>query len=112
MIKLNGNEITPTIFPDGTSQVWKLYPKPKNLVNVVEWKFENEAEFLHLAQLKHLIDSFGGKCFLEISYLPYARQDKETSNETTFALNPFSDLLNSLNFEGVSIFDPHSDIAL
>ena len=24
MIKLNGHEIKPTIFPDGTSQVWKI----------------------------------------------------------------------------------------
>lgn len=42
MIKLNGYEVKPTIFPDGTSQVWKL-PEMSilNSVNVITWEFEN-----------------------------------------------------------------------
>jgi len=45
---------------------------------------------------------------LYIPYLPYARQDKEVSNETTFALSVFIDLLNVMMFRRVIIFDPHN----
>lgn len=116
MIKLNGVEIKPTIFPDGTSQVWKL---PDDLIqheNHVEWEFQHEGEFMHLAQLKMLLDSTSGspkgaKVELYIPYLPYARQDKVVSNQTTFSLLTFSRLLNSLDFDKVSSLDVHSPLA-
>ena len=112
MIKLNGHIITPTIFPDKTSQVWKL---PKNLIhitrNVIRWEFENEAEFIHLVQLKTLISKtfFAAYSVLELPYLPYARQDKAITNESTFAFLPFCKLLNTLDFDEVQVFDPHNN---
>jgi hypothetical protein len=45
MIKIDGFEIKPTIFPDGTSQVWKI---PDELFNksglTIDWRFEREDE--------------------------------------------------------------------
>jgi len=110
MIKLNGHLVTPTIFPDKTSQVWKL---PKSYFhkkeNTIFWEFENEAEFLHIAQLKVLLDvQFFSDVVLKLPYLPYARQDKEITNESTFALYPFTLLLNSLRFTEVRVVDPHN----
>lgn len=110
MIKLNGHLITPTVFPDKTSQVWKL---PEKLVhplsNIITWEFENEAEFLHVAQLKALLPPIShAVSILELPYLPYARQDKEISNTATFAFYPFAHLLNSLEFTQVRVFDPHN----
>lgn len=110
MITLNGTPINITMFPDKTSQVWKLQDIPQSAKIV--WDFENEAEFIHLAQLKQLLDASGSECFLEIKYLPYARQDKDVTNESTFALNTFAKLLNSLNFLSVTLNDPHSPVAL
>ncbi len=111
MIKLNGIEITPTLFPDRTSQIWKLpnaaIPVYKEL-HTVEWEFSHEGEFMQLAQLKTLLDHYNYKSELRINYLPYGRQDKEVSNTTTFALKTFSSLLNSLNFHQVWCLDPHS----
>ncbi len=110
MITLNGHLIIPTFFPDETSQVWKIDPTfflTNN--NVIRWEFQSEAEFMHLAQLKTLLDlNYGLDTILELPYLPYARQDKEVTNESTFALYPFAALLNSLNFSKVCIFDPHN----
>lgn len=111
MIKLNGHLVTPTIFPDKTSQVWKL---PENYFhvpdNVITWEFENEAEFMHVAQLKDLLyyKCGHGVVVLKLPYLPYARQDKIGSNSTTFALHTFALLLNSLEFAEVQVFDPHN----
>jgi ribose-phosphate pyrophosphokinase len=112
MIYVDGLSIDVTHFPDGTSQVWKLPDFILERSNVsVLWKFTTEAEFLHLAQLKDLLDSRKIIASLEISFLPYGRQDKEVSNTSTFALNTFAWLLNSVGFSEVIIHDPHSEWA-
>jgi ribose-phosphate pyrophosphokinase len=111
MIKLNGYLITPTIFPDKTSQVWKIDEQfIGDVYPTITWEFENEAEFLHVAQLKFLLDhTLGFKdATLELPYLPYARQDKPVTNTSTFAFMPFVHLLNSLGFKQVKVFDPHN----
>jgi ribose-phosphate pyrophosphokinase len=105
--------VTPTIFPDGTSQVWKL---PENVLlqtpvqyqdYQVVWYFENEAEIIHVLQLADLVYSII-RCSptLIIPFLPYGRQDKKTSNQTTFALNTFTYAL-SHKFAGIITFDAH-----
>lgn len=111
MIKLNGYEIKPTIFPDHTSQVWKVpeqyFGKEENTIT---WEFEHEGELMHVAQLKYLLDFKWGwpEVVLEVPYLPYARQDKPVSNETTFALMPFFNFLNILGFSKIKVVDPHN----
>lgn len=114
MILLNDSPVNTTLFPDNTSQVWKL---PEFILNEsnwvhITWKFSHEGEFMQLAQLKELMDQHEIRCCLRLKYLPYGRQDKCVSNKTTFALIPFSKLLNSLNFDEVIIHDPHSVVAL
>jgi len=103
MIYLNDIAIVPTIFPDRTSQVWKL----KTLSGRVRWEFQGENEFMHLAQLSELLEK---PKKLYMPYLPYARQDKDISNEKTFAFRVFAKLLNSLDFDEVSSLDPHSAV--
>lgn len=114
MIALNGHEIVPTMFPDRTSQVWKIPTEHfSHITNTVRWEFENEAEFLHIAQLKTLIDAkyIMSECILEIPYLPYARQDKDIANGATFALYAFARLLNALHFNTVICTDAHSSVS-
>jgi ribose-phosphate pyrophosphokinase len=116
MIKLNGVEVKPTIFPDKTSQVWGVFTDAQHLKNTpvleVEWKFEQEAELIHLAQLKMLLDNVCPKAYksLHIPYLPYARQDKQVSDITTFALSTFARILNQMEWDVVSVIDPHSNV--
>jgi ribose-phosphate pyrophosphokinase len=102
--------IIPTIFPDKTSQVWKL---PKEILGnnsySIQWFFESEAEFFHLAQLVELLRHHGTpRLDLEIPYLPYARQDKAVDNEASFALHTFARQLNALDFNIIKVFDVHS----
>lgn len=111
MIYLNGTPVNTTVFPDNTSQVWKL---PQEIlenkeISRVKWQFSHEGEFMQLAQLKDLLDNNAVPATLELSYLPYGRQDKGINNTATFALHTFSRLLNSLNFLAVFCHDPHSD---
>lgn len=56
MIFINDHQITPTIFSDNTSQVWKIDPKIVKNENIIHWEFENESELIHVAQLKDLVD--------------------------------------------------------
>lgn len=115
MIKLNGVEIKPTMFPDKTSQVWKLDKEeldPNHRGHAeIEWDFEHEGEFMHLAQLKMLLMSVDCPAYLKLSYLPYGRQDKPIDNTRTFALYTFCKLLASLNFIRITCLDPHSGVA-
>lgn len=112
MIYLNGTPLNVTLFPDHTSQVWKIPEQFKNDLVHIKWVFQHEGEFMHLAQLKTLMNSYGFDSILRLKYLPYGRQDKDVSNDTTFALRTFAALLNDLHFREVIIHDPHSNIAL
>lgn len=113
MLYLNGTPLPTTRFPDNTSQVWKI-PQEQLSVSpaIVKWDYTHEAELLEIAMVKDLLDKEGIPSTLEIKYLPYGRQDKEVSNDATFALRSFAKLLNSLNFELVTIMDPHSLVAI
>lgn len=114
MIYLNGKPLNITMFPDNTSQVWQLDEtllKETNFFHIT-WEYDQEGEFMQIAQLKHLLDSYEHRASLRIAYLPYGRQDKFVANNTTFALRTFAQLLNLLAFEEVIIHDPHSTVAL
>lgn len=109
VITANKIKITPTIFPDGTSQVWKL---PKALrqateVNVV-WDFEHEREIIDLLSLRRLLYSVPMK--LHCPFLPYARQDKQVKNLRTFNLEVLADLLNGMRLAEVTAVDVHNEL--
>lgn len=129
MIKLklkyyNGEQteeiIKPTLFPDGTSQIWKIENIAKNYNTVVEceiiWQFEKEEEFIYVSQLSDLLDAYTGYPrplkILNIPFLPYGRQDKPISNKTTFAQRTFTKLIDTLNFDRVISFDVHGVCAI
>lgn len=106
MIKLNGLIVTPTVFPDKTSQVWKL---PENIFvtyghNVVTWEFENEAELITVCQLGDLLDR---NAILHVPFLPYGRQDKAVRNDSTFGACTFSQIINMF-YNKIETLDAHS----
>jgi ribose-phosphate pyrophosphokinase len=103
--------IKPTLFPDGTSQVWKLPSEFLTLSSVlIEWKFQSEREIIDLYSLVELLGPSVTKV-LEVPFLPFARQDKIVSNDTTFNLKIFATLINNLNFSEVRTVDAHNPIA-
>lgn len=114
MLSIADKQVPTTLFPDNTTQVWKLPPEwlQHGTSITVEWRFSIESDFLQLAQLKELLDYNSVNAILKIKYLPYGRQDKNVDNMTTFALVPFAKLLNSLKFQKIIIIDPHSNVAL
>ena len=114
MITVNGHKLEVTIFPDKTSQVWNLPEWVfESTKHIIDWKFESESELFHLVQLVKLLRyrSIPKRMILNLPYLPYARQDKEISNDTTWALHSFADIINGLNFDKVTVVDAHSKVA-
>ena len=107
MLKALGHKIEPTRFPDGTTQVWKL---PEEILKAdrvfVDWRFEREDEFFSLMQLRALIPT--KPFYLHVPYLPFARQDKDIANDKTFALHPFTDMLNWLRCDEITAVDVHN----
>lgn len=110
MITLNDYVVVPTIFPDKTSQVWKLprsaFPGHPNRKHEIIWEFENESELIHVLQLRTFL---GGNCSLYMPFLPYGRQDKAITNESTFALITFGEVIaHFFQKENVTTLDAHS----
>jgi len=49
---------------------------------------------------------------LTCPYLPYARQDRQCDNGEPLSLKAMCDIINSLNFATVTVWDVHSDVAM
>ena len=119
MIKLNGEPINITVFPDQTDQVWQLSKEQMTyIINnsevEVEWHFDDPSEIFQLCQLSELVNAeyylHTGEYLRSISiycpYLPYARQDKKVTNETSFALVTMMSILGEY-FDKIISFDIH-----
>ncbi len=119
MIRLRANgtpvNVTATKFPDGTSQVWQLgsYINKCDYFHI-DFLWENkEEEILHLLQLTDLIRNESPECYiyLNMPFVPYARQDKTINDQNTFSLSTFASLLNSKKYNIVAGYDVHSKVA-
>lgn len=51
-----------------------------------------------------------GYCDLLIPYFPGARQDRRMVEGEPLTVKVYADIINSMNFDKVSILDPHSDV--
>ena len=108
MLSFNGHEIQFGHFPNGEVNVTKnfLYNKNKNsVINKVTLKYEGDEDLFRLALVRSAIDF---PCELHITYVPYSRMDRE--KDYIFSLKVFANYINSLNFDQVVIYEPHSDV--
>ena len=110
MIKIDGKEISSNKFPDGT---FLLNLKVDNWDNAtIEWNFENNEEALMLMFLtRHLQNYNVSYIELVMPYIPNARQDRVKYSEDVFTLKYFAEFINSLGFNKVIVFDPHSSVS-
>ena len=113
MIKLNGHLVNVTMFPDKTSQVWKLsnelLESEKNCSKyIITWDFQNEGEIFQIFQLLHFFmkDDINKPVILNCPYMPYSRQDKILSDSSCFALTTFCQVFSWI--EELQTFDVHN----
>lgn len=110
MIYLNGIKLMVKKFPNGESLINSNNLKLEEL-NEIKLKFESDEDITHLIFLKEHLDELNLKSKLVILYMPYSRMDR-TEGVTIFTLKYICKLINSLNFENVYIYEPHSDVCV
>ncbi|SHH34105.1 ribose-phosphate pyrophosphokinase [Clostridium grantii] len=112
MIYLNGEKLNIIKFPNGESLISSENLKVKaNQLNNIKLKFENDEDITHLVFLKNHLDEEKSKCNLEIAYMPYSRMDR-TEGMRVFTLKYLCKLINSLEFEEVLVYEPHSEVCM
>ena len=113
MIKLNGHVININYFPDGALLLKEEGNWPGEGAHKIDWYFENNEELITLIFLtKHLRShDKTAKINLSLPYIPNARQDRVKTTKDVFTLKYFADIINELNFNHVSVLDPHSSVS-
>jgi len=111
MIKLNGKEVEFKTFPNGeTRLVHESIVDSSDAINEVIFKYENDSDLIKLMFLKKYLDaSSWKKVGLLITYMPYSRMDR-SENSSPFTLKYVSEFINNLNFQNVTVIEPHSDV--
>lgn len=114
MIELNGQVVKSDHFPDGTTLMkHKIDHSTYKNGAKIEWRFENNEELITLIYLvKHLRELGVCDVYLNLPYIPNARQDRVKNVEDVFTLKYFADIINYLNFNCVQVMDAHSYVSL
>lgn len=104
------------IFPGGEVGI-KLnagnykYLWDKSPVQTITARLSCSNEIIALAMIKDALSRFDKTPInLVMPYVPYGRQDRVCDKGEAFSLKVFCDFINSLNFNSVTICDPHSDV--
>jgi ribose-phosphate pyrophosphokinase len=74
-------------------------------------KYANDYELISLLMYVDALRRSGCDCImLNIPYFPGARQDRVCNKGEALSVKVYADLINSMGFEQVKIFDAHSDV--
>lgn len=106
-IKVYGAEVEFVKFSAGEPHV-----KLKNIENDVHivWDFESFEEFVEVAMITDVAVRNKAYVTLHMDYIPFARQDRATTNEQPFSLEIFCRLLKQLKIDELYVCDPHSNV--
>lgn len=102
------------IFPGGESHI-KL-GRPHHFWSlervIITHRIKTSDDLMLILLAKEAFEQAGVRKFeLVIPYVPYARQDRQCAKGESFSLKVFTDIINSQNFEKVTVLDAHSDVA-
>lgn len=111
MITDNDIKLEINHFPDGTLLLKPEFYNAKT--HDITWYYEGDAELMALIALaRYLRDHGAQQVRLYLPYVPNARQDRTKKINDVFTLKYFAEVINSLNFDLVEVFDPHSNVAV
>jgi ribose-phosphate pyrophosphokinase len=105
-------------FTDGTLKMRCRLPENPldqayGLPLTIQWKYEAEEELVALIHLVHHLRDHGFEnLYLDMPYLPNARQDRVQCEDEVFTLKSFAKTINWLNFKRVYIRDAHSRVSV
>jgi len=116
---INDNEVRELnlnsfIFPGGevgVKIIRKSFCSLKRLK--ISASFKDSASFLEFVMYINAIrENFGHDSIIDayIGYYPYTRQDRVCNKGEAFSVKAFSQLVNSLKLNTITVVDPHSDV--
>lgn len=114
MIKINslttGRPVeTKTVFFGGGEKHVQLLHSPSAAEIILN--FENDSDIVTLAMYVDALKRIGCKnMVLKIPYFPGARQDRVCNHGEALSVKVYANMINSMNFDNVVIFDPHSEV--
>jgi len=103
-----------TIFPGGEVhiKVDNFHLRDFGSMAVLTCRPKHPSDIIKILMAKDALDRQGyTRVDLVMPYIPYARQDRVCNPGEAFSLKVFCDLINNANFQRVTVFDPHSDVA-
>ena len=117
MIKVNNVEVEVGHFPDGTQSIKfpdHVLPIGSDNAICVSWYYDSDEELFTLAcVMDWLRRHFGHRNIINLSmpYVPNARMDRIKNANENFSLKVFANFINSLEFDGVQVFNVHSNVS-
>lgn len=109
MILLDGHVIDFKKFPNGETLIDGTQLANPNLISHIVLKFEDDSDLIKLMFIKRHLDEKGLGAYLSILYAPYSRMDR-VEDDSVFTLKYVAEFINSLDFEKVIVYEPHSDV--
>jgi len=112
MIFLNSIPLGFETFPNGETKMNEKQIRDNaetGGMNVVSLKYENDSNLIKLMFVKRYLDILKKQSELVIYYMPYSRMDRSEGG-SAFTLKYVADFINKLNFEKVTVIEPHSDV--
>lgn len=115
-IVLNGWSVrTDQKYPDGTFSLRLSDDAIAHAIHrgaVIDWRYACEEELVVIIYMtRHLRDIGIKPINLRMPYVPNARLDRVKSDHEVFTLKYFCEIINSLNFDVVTVLDPHSSVS-
>jgi len=74
---------------------------------LLKFKYSTDKDLVELASTKQRLDELNKKVNLFVWYMPYSRMDREIPGDL-FTLKYVTDFISKLNFNKVSVMEPHS----
>lgn len=111
MIFLNSIQLEFKVFPNGETLMneKQIRDETKANINTVSLKYESDNDLIKLMFVKRYLDSLKEQSELVVYYMPYSRMDRSEGG-SAFTLKYITDFINGLNFEKITVIEPHSDV--
>jgi ribose-phosphate pyrophosphokinase len=107
-------KIAQLIFPSGETHVRIENPGSLQFAQHIyfTFNFRQDTEMVQLIMLVDAVRRINNKAdlYLDIPYFPGARQDRVCYPGEALSVKVYADIINSLNFTRVRVFDPHSEV--
>lgn len=110
-ISLNGLRIPAMKFPGGEINV-KLEDISVPRHSAIEAVLRSSDDLITLALVVDAARRSGARHIkLLMPYIPYARQDRVINDGEAHSVTVVANIVNSMSFDEVAVFDPHSDVS-